>query len=92
MPIPPHAQLRFWRRARNLTQQTLADRADICQSWLHSLEAGEYPIREPLRSTLAALLEIPVDWLSDDTPDMIDVTAMAGALAQSWGQEEGTPC
>jgi transcriptional regulator with XRE-family HTH domain len=92
MPMPPHAQLRFWRRARNLTQQTLATRADICQSWLHSLEAGEYPIREPLRTTLATLLDIPVEWLSDDSPDLMNVTAMAGALAQSWGLEEDRAC
>lgn len=88
MFMPPHACLRFWRRARNLTQQHLATRASICQSWLHSLEKGDYPIREPLRTTLAAILDIPPEWLMEGGPDRCDAAAVAGVLVHSWGEEE----
>ena len=88
MSMPAHARLSFWRRTRNLSQQQLADRADVSQSWIAALEKGIYPLREPLRSILARQLDIPTAVLADDTPEPVALHATMAALVTTWTEQE----
>lgn len=77
MSMPTHERLRFWRQARSLTQQELASRVQVAQSWIATLEKGLFPIREPLLSALAEALHVPVVCFLPQSPDPLRVTEEA---------------
>jgi predicted transcriptional regulator len=57
VPISPNA-LRTYRRRLGLSQQALADRAEISRSYISELEAGRKAPRRPVARALAAALGV----------------------------------
>jgi transcriptional regulator with XRE-family HTH domain len=65
----PIHHLRSWRKARRLTQEKLAERADLSHSTISRLESGEMDLTRESAAKLAAALYIEIPDLFRDPND-----------------------
>lgn len=75
-------QIKYWREARNLTQQQLAELVDTERSNIAKIETGQSPGSVPLLQKLAAALGVSVADLLDEEP----------STKVGWGDENYGGC
>lgn len=67
MEISIGKKIRAWRKERNMTQVQLANAASISRSYLASVEIDRYNPSVDTLKAIAAVLNIPVSFLLEDT-------------------------
>lgn len=79
------SRLRAWRRYRGLQQKVLADKVGMGRSYLTMIESGEREGSVQIWQSLAAILDVPVSALMEETP-------VSDAHTASWRNDKAELC